>query len=377
MNDTTICPETIDRAFMAQAIRLARRGLGTTWPNPSVSAVLVRPDLDMRIVGRGTTGQGGTPHAENIALAEAGDLARGTTLYVSLEPCSHHGRTPPCADAITAAGVARVVAAIIDPNPLVAGQGFARLRDAGAAVDVGVLEDAARQAALGHIMRVTQGRPAVTLKLAAGSDDLIPAGNGAPNFVTGEIARAHAHLLRARHDAILVGRGTIKADDPELTCRLPGMEQRSPVRVVLDSRAALSPQARVFFDPMASPVWVVCGDAADATSTSALTDAGATVLPVAASASGRLDIASVLAVLNARGITSILVEGGPTVWRTFLEADLVDRVALYRGAAAAGEGGLKPFVTEGLDRLTSDPHFSLSSTRRLGPDMFEWRVRSG
>lgn len=376
MNDTTLSPELIDRAFMAQAIRLARRGLGATWPNPSVGAVLVRPDLDLRIIGRGTTGQGGTPHAETVALAEAGDLARGATLYVSLEPCSHHGRTPPCADALVAAGVARVVAAMTDPNPLVAGEGLARLRAAGVAVEVGELEESARNVNLGHIMRVTQRRPAVTLKLAAGADDLIPAGKGAPSFVTGEIAHAHAHLLRARHDAILVGRGTIEADDPMLTCRLPGMASRSPVRIVLASQAGLSPGARILSDPIESSVWVVCGEAAAAASTATLTAAGATVLPVAASASGRPDIASVLTALSARGITSVLVEGGPTVWRAFLDTALVDRVALYRGAVAAGEDGLKPFGTEGLDRLTDDPHFSISSTRHLGPDMFEWRIRS-
>ncbi len=375
MIDTTISPETIDSDFMAQAIRLARRGLGTTWPNPAVGAVLVRPDLDMRIVGRGSTGQDGTPHAETVALAEAGDLARGATLYVSLEPCSHYGRTPPCVDAIIAAGVARIVAAMTDPNPLVAGQGFARLRDAGVAVDVGLPEESARDQILGHIIRVTEGRPAITLKIAAGSDDLIPAGKGTPNFVTGEIARAHTHLLRARHDAILVGRGTIEADDPALTCRLPGMAPRSPVRIVLDSRAKLSPNARILSDPLASPVWVVCGESADPASIATLTDAGATVLPVGVSASGKPEISSVLDALSARGITTVLVEGGPRIWRAFLDAGAVDRVALYRGAAAAAEGSLKPFETEGLDRLTSDPHFSLFSTRRLGPDVLEWRVK--
>src|SRR5437868_15452656 len=226
-----------DRRFMALALGLGRRGQGRSWPNPAVGAVIVKDGV---IVGRGWTQAGGRPHAEVEALARAGDTARGATLYVTLEPCSHHGKSPPCADAVIAAGIARVVSAIEDPNPEVAGQGHARLRAAGIVVDVGLGAAEAAHDHAGHFRRVRDRRPHVILKLAVSSDDKIGAAGRKPVAISGEAAKARVHLLRAQCDAILVGIGTVRADDPLLTCRLPGMAARSPVRVVLDRSLRIS-----------------------------------------------------------------------------------------------------------------------------------------
>src|SRR6266545_4462827 len=235
-----------DKDHMAQALQLARRGLGLTWPNPSVGSIVVAPSGE--IVGRGSTAPGGRPHAEAIALDRAGAKARGATVYVTLEPCAHQGRGLACADVIAEAKPARAVIALRDPDPRTSGHGVERLVAAGIEVEEGVLAEEAADVALGHLLRVTEDRPAVTLKLAVGGDGLMPRGDGAPVWITGPDARAHGHLLRARHDAILVGRGTVLADNPSLTCRLPGMSCRSPVRVVLDRRLRTPPHAHLFDD---------------------------------------------------------------------------------------------------------------------------------
>jgi diaminohydroxyphosphoribosylaminopyrimidine deaminase / 5-amino-6-(5-phosphoribosylamino)uracil reductase len=241
-----------DEIHMAQALQLARRGLGTTWPNPSVGAIVVAPSGE--ILARAWTAPGGRPHAEAIALDSSGSRAKGSTLYVTLEPCAHAGgRGPACADLIARARPERAVIALRDPDPRTDGGGIERLIDAGIVVKEGVLAEEACAVTLGHLLRVTEGRPAVTLKLAVGSDGLMPKGNGAPVWITGPDARAHAHLLRARCDAIMVGRGTILADNPSLTCRLPGMACRSPVRVVLDRRLRTPPEAQIFDDLMVPP----------------------------------------------------------------------------------------------------------------------------
>jgi diaminohydroxyphosphoribosylaminopyrimidine deaminase/5-amino-6-(5-phosphoribosylamino)uracil reductase len=360
-----------DEDHMAQALALGRRGLGTTWPNPSVGCVVVSPDGE--IVGRGWTAPGGRPHAEAVALDHAGEKARGATLYVTLEPCAHAGRGAPCADAIVAAGPARVVVAMRDPDPRTAGNGIDRLRAAGIEVTEGVLGDAALEVVLGHVLRVTEGRPAVTLKLALGSDGLVPRGRGAPRFVTGAGARAHAHLLRARADAILVGRGTIMADDPSLTCRLPGMICRSPVRVVLDSRLRTPPSAHLFEDEMV-PVWLVCADGELDAGAALLQERGAEIIPVPVDAEGLPAVKEALETLALRGITSVLVEGGPSVARAFLDVDVVDAAVIYQGAEPAGADGWLPFVSEGLDRLSEYGHLTLTLSRSFGPDrMTCWR----
>jgi len=361
-----------DLHHMAQALMLARRGLGQTWPNPSVGTVIVNPSGD--ILGRGQTAPGGRPHAEAVALEQAGKRTKGATLYVTLEPCAHVGRGAPCADAIANAKPARVVAAMRDPDPRTSGDGFARLRDAGIEVIEGVLEDEALAINRGHVLRVTEGRPAVTLKLALGSDGLVPRGQaGAPTWVTGESARAHAHLLRARADAILVGRGTIVADNPSLTCRLPGMECRSPVRVVLDRRLRTPLDARLFEDEMV-PVWFICASDEELPNAEEFQERGAEVISVDIDADGLPLIKDALEQLAMRGITRLLVEGGPSVAQVFLAADLVDEAIIYQGAKPAGIDGLLPFVSEGLDRLSEGGHFTLVESRQFGPDrMTKWR----
>src|SRR5438093_45669 len=245
---------------MLAALALARRGLGNVWPNPAVGCIIVK---DGRVAGRGWTQPGGRPHAETEALARAGEAARGATAYVSLEPCSHWGRTPPCADALIAAGVRRVVVALEDPDPRVAGSGLARLRAAGIAVETGLGAAAAAEINAGFFQRVRFGRPLVTLKLASSLDGRIATASGESRWITGPPARDHAHLLRATHDAILVGTGTVLADDPQLTCRLPGLARRSPVRVVIDRHLRIPPSARLIAEARQVPTWVVTFGSAD------------------------------------------------------------------------------------------------------------------
>lgn len=361
---------------MAQAIRLARRGLGLAWPNPSVGAVVVTPSGE--IVGRAWTAPGGRPHAEATALERAGAKAEGSSVYVTLEPCAHAGgRGLPCSDVIVATGVKRVVIGLPDPDPRTAGRGIARLKAAGIEVEQGVLAAAAASVTLGHLMRVTEGRPAVTLKLAVGADGRMPKGDGAPVWITGPDARAHGHLLRAMNDAILVGRGTVNADDPTLTCRLPGMSCRSPVRVVLDRRLRTPPDAKIFEDIMV-PVWLLCAAGEFQDNAELLHEHGAEIVPVPIDDHGLIDVQDALETLAHRGITRVLVEGGPSVARAFLDADLVDEAVIYQGAQPAGEEGLTPFSGDGLDRLTASGHFTYVASRSFGPDRMTWwrRIRT-
>jgi diaminohydroxyphosphoribosylaminopyrimidine deaminase/5-amino-6-(5-phosphoribosylamino)uracil reductase len=363
-----------DEHHMAQALQLARRGLGLTWPNPSVGSLVVAPDGE--IIARGWTAPGGRPHAEAIALDRAAGKVRGATIYITLEPCAHFGgRGPACAEMIAAARPARAVIALSDPDPRTAGLGMKMLADAGVEVTNGILTEEARAIALGHILRVTEGRPAVTLKFAVGSDGLMPKGKGAPVWITGPDARAHGHLLRARNDAILVGRGTIVADNPSLTCRLPGMSCRSPVRVVLDRRLRTPPNARLFDDLMV-PVWLVCAEEENP-NMDALQDRGAEIVHVAVDEQGLLAVHDVLQTLARRGLTRILVEGGPTIARAFLDADLVDEVVIYQGPKPAGADALLPLASEGLDRIIASGHFTQIEARSFGPDRMTWwrRIR--
>ncbi len=263
---------------MQLALSLGRRGQGRTWPNPAVGAVVVKDGV---IVGRGWTQPGGRPHAEPEALGRAGDAARGATLYVTLEPCSHFGKSPPCADAVIAAGISRVVSAIEDPNPEVAGQGHAKLRAAGIAVDIGLCGAEAAHDHAGHFRRVRDKRPHVILKLAVSADDKIGAAGGKPVAITGEAAQARVHLLRAQCDAILVGIGTVRADDPLLTCRLPGMAARSPVRVVLDRALRLPGASRLVHSARETPLWVMTSELAEAPAATKLGAAGAQVIRIA------------------------------------------------------------------------------------------------
>src|SRR5580692_5485611 len=310
-----------DQRFMQLALTLGRRGQGRTWPNPAVGAVAVKDGI---IVGRGWTQPGGRPHAEPVALTHAGEAARGATLYVTLEPCSHFGKSPPCAEAIIAAGIARVVSAIEDPNPEVAGQGHARLRAAGITVDIGLGAAEAAHDHAGHIRRIRDQRPHVILKLAVSSDDKIAASGGKPVAITGEASRKRVHLLRAQSDAILVGIGTVLADDPLLTCRLPGMEARSPVRVVLDRALRIPGNSRLVHSARETPLWVITSELAEAPAAMKLGAAGAQVMRVASTTAPPpgLDLAGLLRALADKGITRLLVEGGARVASSFVSAGL-------------------------------------------------------
>jgi diaminohydroxyphosphoribosylaminopyrimidine deaminase / 5-amino-6-(5-phosphoribosylamino)uracil reductase len=355
-----------DQRFMQLALTLGRRGQGRTWPNPAVGAVVVKDGV---IVGRGWTQPGGRPHAEPEALARAGEAARGATLYVTLEPCSHVGKSPPCADAIIAAGVARVVSAIEDPNPEVAGQGHARLRAAGITVDIGLGAIEAARDHAGHFRRIRDKRPHVILKLAVSSDDKIGASGRKPVAISGEAARARVHLLRAQCDAILVGVGTVRADDPLLTCRLPGMEARSPVRVVLDRSLRIPGASRLVHSARETPLWVMTSSLSEAPAAMKLGAAGAQVLRVATTATPPgLDLMAVLRALADKGITRLMVEGGARVASSFVAAGLVDEVWLLRGPDAIGAEGVAALDALPLSAITQSPLFAQRASETLQSD---------
>lgn len=353
-----------DRRFMDLALTLGRRGLGRTYPNPAVGAVVVKDGV---IVGRGWTQPGGRPHAEPVALKQAGDAARGATLYVTLEPCSHLGKSPPCADAIIAAGITRVVSAIEDPNPEVAGQGHARLRAAGIAVAVGLGEEEAARTHAGHFRRIRERRPHVILKLAVSSDDKIGAAGHKPVAISGEAAKARMHLLRAQCDAILVGIGTVLADDPMLTCRLPGMESRSPVRVVLDRALRIPRESRLVQSARSTPLWVVTTELAEAPAAAILGAEGAQVIRVASTPSG-LDLPQALHALAQRGITRLLVEGGARVASSFVAGNLADEIWLLRAADPIGADGIPALNALPLAAITESPALSVRASEMLGFD---------
>jgi diaminohydroxyphosphoribosylaminopyrimidine deaminase/5-amino-6-(5-phosphoribosylamino)uracil reductase len=347
-----------DQRFMALALTLGRRGLGRTWPNPAVGAVVVGNGI---IAGRGWTQPGGRPHAEVEALRRAGNATRGATLYVTLEPCSHHGKTPPCVDAVIAAGITRVVSAMEDPNPKVAGAGHARLAAAGIEVDIGVGAQEARRDHAGHIRRVCEGRPHVMLKLAVSADGKVAAAGRRPLAITGGEARDRVHLLRAQSDAIMIGIGTALADDPILTCRLPGMAKDSPLRVVLDSGLRLPTQSRLAQSAGETPLLIIAGDDASAAPESALRASGVDVARVLQMAA-QLDLIAVLKLLATRGITRLMVEGGPTLAAALITADFVDEAVLFHSSLVVGDDGVNAFepptlamLDRNLTRVASEP----------------------
>ena len=355
-----------DQRFMQLALALGRRGQGRTWPNPAVGAVVVKDGV---IVGRGWTQPGGRPHAEPEALKRASEAARGATLYVTLEPCSHVGKSPPCVDAVIASGIARVVSAIEDPNPEVAGQGHARLRAAGIVVDVGLgAADAARDHA-GHFRRIRDKRPHVILKLAVSADDKIAAAGRKPVAITGEAAKTRVHMLRAQCDAILVGIGTVLADDPLLTCRLSGMEARSPVRVVLDRALRISGTSQLVHSARQTPLWVMTSNLAEAPAAAKLGAAGAQVIHVAATASPPgLDLAAVLHALSEKGISRLMVEGGARVASSIVAAGLVDEVWLLRGPGTIGADGIPALDALPLSAITQSSGFKVRASETLQND---------
>ena len=364
-----------DLRFMQLALALGRRGQGRTWPNPAVGAVVVKDGI---IVGRGWTQPGGRPHAEPEALKRAGEAARGATLYVTLEPCSHFGKSPPCADAIVAAGIARVISAVEDPNPEVGGQGHARLRAAGIAVDVGLCgEEAARDHA-GHFLRVREKRPFVILKLAVSADDKIAAAGHRPVAITGDAANARVHLLRAQSDAVLTGIGTVLADDPLLTCRLPGLEAQSPVRVVLDRALRLPGTSKLVQSAREHPLWVMTSDLSEAPAAMKLGAAGAQIMrvPVTTAPPPGLDLKAVLNALSEKGVTRLMVEAGARVASSFLSAGLVDEIWLLRGPKDIGMDGIPALDAQPLSVITQSLQWRARAIETLGQDTLTIYERS-
>lgn len=355
----TVSFDDADRRFMRRALALGRRGAGTARPNPMVGAVVVRRG---RVLAEGYHRRPGTAHAEVDALGKLGGRAPGATVYVSLEPCDHLGRTPPCTRALLAAGVTRVVVGVRDPNPLVDGRGIARLRRAGVRVDVGCLEAECRDLNRPFFTWITRKRPFVTLKVAATWDGFIADGlarpAAAPAWLTGPAAREAAHALRAAHDAVLVGAGTVRADDPLLTDRRPRRGRRpQPLRVIMDGRLSVRPSARVIATTGQAPTLVVGGHGAAPARTRALVAAGADVVLLPSSHQGRFSVEALLAELAARQVQSVLVEGGAAVHGAFLGAGLVDRVALFFAPRLLG-GGLG---------IATGPGRPVAEALRLGP----------
>lgn len=363
-----------DLRFMRAALALARRGLGVVWPNPAVGCVLVK---DGRVVGRGWTQPGGRPHAETEALRRAGAAAAGATAYVTLEPCAHHGKTPPCADALVAAGVARVVVACADPDPRVSGRGLARLGEAGIAVTPGVAEEEALRLNEGFFRRVLDQRPLYTLKLATTLDGRIATHAGHSRWITGAVARAWGHGLRASHDAIMVGIGTALADDPELTCRLPGLEDRSPIRIIVDSRLRLPLTSRLVRSAARLPTWMATRADIDGDRRRAFEDCGLEVLALPPDASGNPNLQDLGAVLAGRGLTRVLVEGGARLAASLLRADLVDRLEWFRAPRIIGGDGIPAVVAFGVNALEDSADFARAEVRKAGDDLWESYARRG
>ncbi|MHA7773410.1 bifunctional diaminohydroxyphosphoribosylaminopyrimidine deaminase/5-amino-6-(5-phosphoribosylamino)uracil reductase RibD [Roseibium sp. M-1] len=367
----------LDMRFMAAAERLARRGFGRVWPNPSVAALIVRDDGDGPIVaGRGVTSRPGMAHAEVNALAQAGDRARGATCYVTLEPCSHYGRTPPCALALVEAGVTRVVVGMQDPNPRVAGRGVGMLRDAGINVAVGLREAAMQALYRGFTLRQLKQRPQVFLKLAVSKDGFIGREGEGQVRISGPLSMRKVHGFRAENDAILVGSGTALADDPQLTCRLPGLESRSPVRVIVDRCARLPLESKLVRTCADVPVWLICGNDADAEKIEVLAAAGVNIIRVPADDDG-VRPSVILSALATRGITRLMVEGGSRMASSFLGADLVDDLCVVTGDLVVGAGGIPALHGLELADVLKDPKFERVDAGRFGNDSFIYLRRRG
>ncbi len=351
---------------MALALSLGRRGMGRVWPNPAVGCVIVK---DNQIIGRGWTADGGRPHAETRALKQAGAAATGATAYVTLEPCSHHGQTPPCAQALIDAKVARVVIATGDPDPRVAGQGVAMLQTAGIAVTLGIHETNAMNDHAGFLLRTTENRPFVTLKLAGTLDGRIATATGESQWITGPQARRAVHMMRARHDAVMVGAGTVRADDPSLTVRDMGVT-RQPVRVVVSRAMKISAASQLAKTAAETPVWLCHGPDADVAD---WTVAGAKSLPCAIT-SGAIDLQAVMHTLAEQGITRVFCEGGGMMAASLLNAGLVDRLVVFSAGAAIGAEGTPMLSAMGIDRLATAPRFTLEHVSVLGGDICHtWR----
>lgn len=381
MAEATADRAAIDRDFMRHALAFGARGQGTTWPNPSVGALVTQDTADGPvIVARGHTQPGGRPHGEANAFDRAGpNAAAGGTLYVTLEPCSHRTirAATPCVERTILAGVRRVVAAMADPNPLFQGLGFALLRTAGIEVTTGVLEAQAQAAHRGHVLRVTRGRPMVTFKIARTADGYAGGPGGSRLAVSCPAANGWVHLQRAHHDAIMLGIGSVLADDPLLTVRLPGLAERSPVRVVLDSQLRLPVASQLVRTAAEVPLWVLAAETAPVERERALVAAGVEVMRVSADAQGHLDLAEALVLLGTRGITRVFSEGGPTVAEKLALAGLLDEVVVSTSPNRLGQPGIVA-VRPALAAALADPDlYRLAETGLIGQDRFEHFVRTG
>jgi diaminohydroxyphosphoribosylaminopyrimidine deaminase/5-amino-6-(5-phosphoribosylamino)uracil reductase len=360
-----------DEGWMRAALGLARRGLGRVWPNPAVGCVVI---ADSAVAGRGWTGDGGTPHAETIALEQAGARARGATVYVTLEPCNHTGRTPPCTAALAAAGVARVVVAIEDPDPRVNGQGIEALRAAGIAVEVGCLAAEAVAVNRGFLRRLTAGRPMLTLKLAASLDGRIATGTGESKWITGPRARAEVHLMRAQADALLVGAGTVRSDDPQLDVRGLGIADANPVRVVVSGSLALPRDGHLARPARETPLWLFHDSEAEEGRRQAWTELGAELIEVPYQPDGQLDLSAMMQRLGDRGVTRVLCEGGGRLAAALLQADLVDEIVRYTAGLVLGEEAQPAVGPMDVTALQLAPRFRLVDAARIGPDVrSRWR----
>lgn len=372
---------TADARWMAAALGLARRAVGRASPNPAVACLIVRDD---RLLARGVTAPGGRPHAEAVALAALGSRAPGATVYVTLEPCAHHGLTPPCADALIAAGVARVVCPLADPDPRVSGRGLARLEAAGIEVALGVAEAEARAVNAGFLSRIERARPHVTLKLATTLDGRIATATGESRWITGPASRARVHAMRAQADVVMIGIGTARADDPMLDVR--GLSAvRQPVRLVVDPRLRLDPDARLVATARTQPLWLAHGPRADKTAAASLAERSARLVPCETQhgddpdvdVTARLDLAGLLRRLAAEGLGAVLCEGGGTLAASLLDAGLVDRLALFQAGRTIGAEGRPALGPLGLARLAEAPTLDLEHVERIGSDVLStWVTRA-
>jgi diaminohydroxyphosphoribosylaminopyrimidine deaminase / 5-amino-6-(5-phosphoribosylamino)uracil reductase len=359
-------PEGDDAGHMRAALGLARRALGRSWPNPAVGCTIVR---DGRVIGRGWTQPGGRPHGETVALAQAGAAARGATAFVSLEPCAHHGRTPPCANALAEAGVGRVVIPLIDPDPRVAGRGIAALQAGGVRVETGLLAEEAMGLNRGFFARIAAGRPMLTLKLAQSLDGRIATVSGESRWITGSLARREVHLARAQSDAVLIGAGTARADDPMLDVRDIGLEDASPVRVVVTGSLALPLGSRLRESAGRLPLWLCHHCGAEPALRAAWAAAGATLIEVPVQPDGRMDLGAMMLSLGARGLTRVLCEGGGTLAAALIAADLVDEVVTYSAGLVLGAEGTPSVGAIPGGILALAPRFRLEDERRVGGDL--------
>lgn len=362
---------------MAYALALGRRSMGQTAENPAVGCVITqRTGFKPVPVGIGWTQVGGRPHGETQALQMAGDAARGATAYVTLEPCSHHGRTPPCTQALIDAGVARVIVALRDPDLRVAGQGIAALRRAGVEVVTGVMENQARADLAGFLTRKTKGRPHILLKLAVSADGKIAARPGAPTRITGKPASDRVHLMRAQCDGILVGVSTVLADDPQLTCRLAGLEGRSPVRLVSDSCLSIPLDSKLVQTARQTPLWVLTCNGADPDKAKALENAGVALVYCASTSAGKVDLHEAMLRLGGRGLNRIMAEGGAHMARALLEEDLIDEVQLFSAGVELGPEGLDALAGLSLNHIRHNPRFRHQSQEWVGEDRLETYERA-